>query len=385
MDLSAFFDPLPPYSPNSTDPSYWGNAIDAYDQNFPDWRKADILIMGCQQPQEGQEFAAQAIRNQLFTLAKPSGAFNIADLGNLKTRDTEEGAREALAYAMKLCLEAGKTVLLVGGAQDMGLGLYRAYEEKARPIEYVHIDCQLDIMDQAGHISPASFNQTLLTERPGGIFSFTNLGYQRYLVSESQLGWMKERYFAGIRYGELSNRMEEAEPELRMADLVSFDLSALRYIEATGATHPTPGGFTTMEACRLARYAGLGYRVSAFHVSELVPEQDIREQTALLGALLCWYFVEGYYSRWDDYPRQDLANLQRYAVQLHASIPKIDFYKHTGTGRWWMAVPYQDALDDPNGDSRLVPCSEEDYQTALIDDIPERWWRVYGRLGRNEE
>jgi hypothetical protein len=28
----------------------------------------------------------------------------------------------------------------------------------------------------------------------------------------------------------------------------------------------------------------------------------------------------------------------------------------------------------------LVPCSYSDYETALNDDIPDRWWQVYKKL-----
>ena len=165
-----------------------------------------------------------------------------------------------------------------------------------------------------------------------------------------------------------------------MAHLVSFDLSAIRHSDAPASIFPSPGGFSAFEACRLARYAGLGYRIKSLLLAEFDPEKDANGQSALLMAMMVWYFVEGFYNRKEDFPTEDRSNLRKYSVRLHASVKYIDFFHHPGTGRWWMEVPYQDSLEKPERHNRLVPCSQKDYEFAKTDDIPERWWRAFGRL-----
>ena len=73
-------------------------------------------------------------------------------------------------------------------------------------------------------------------------------------------------------------------PGLRTADMVSFDLSAIRHVDSPAGSFASPGGFNSIEACRLARYAGLGYKTSSFSICEYIPEKDFHDQTAMLGS-----------------------------------------------------------------------------------------------------
>ncbi|MFK7923241.1 MAG: arginase family protein, partial [Bacteroidia bacterium] len=212
------------------------------------------------------------------------------------------------------------------------------------------------------------------------LFEYTNLGYQSYFVGSAEREELGDRYFQAERYGDLFNEIEEAEPALRTADMISFDFSSVRFTDAPGSVFPSPGGFSAFEACRLARYAGLGYKVRSFSLSEYIPEQDPQSQGSLLLSMMLWYFVEGFYSQRDDIPLTDRSNLRKYAVQLHASVPSIDFYQHPSTGRWWMEVPYPEALENPALRNRLVPCSVKDYEFARTDNIPARWWKVFNKL-----
>lgn len=389
MDLSAFFDPIDAdlqAQRQQLTPGHWGTAIATYQQAFPAWEACDLLLMGCREARGGGQSspseAAQALRRELYRLAIPDRRLRLADLGDLKPRQSPEATYEALAYVLSQLIGAGKTVLFFGGSPDLAMGQYMAYEAGERPIGYTHVGARLALEDSQLALNHHSYNHRILTDQPSYLFQFSHLGYQRYLVPESQLWALREQHCLAQRYGELAGQIEEAEPALRQADMVGFDLAAIRQAEAPGAAGTMPGGLGVMEACRLARYAGLAYRVSSFQLGGFYPELDRRSQTAKLAAMLLWYFAEGRANRWDDQPRTDRSNLQRYVVRLHASIEHIDFYKHPGTGRWWMEVPYPAGWTGEQADQGwLVPCSEKDYEFARGDDIPERWWLAYGRLG----
>ena len=58
---------------------------------------------------------------------------------------------------------------------------------------------------------------------------------------------------------------------------------------------------------------------------------------------------------------------------------EIVFYKSNRSERWWMEVP------NPNNKVRyqkhhLVPCSYKDYETALREEMPERWWQAFQKI-----
>lgn len=375
MDLSAFFLPLStPYHPQ---PGYWSKAIARFEQTFPRWEDADIIIIGCPDRHEGtpSHESANQIRGHLYQLASTHEKMKVVDLGNLKPRESAAGFNEMLAYVSKCLLEAGKRTWLMGGRQDIILGQVLGYEDRSGPLSLVQVDASLDLHAMQ---DPASgYLHALLSEYGEWISHFTNLGYHRYRVPKRDQQWMEEQAYTLVRYGSLNGQIIQAEPHLRMAQLVSFDLSAIRASDAPATYHPAPAGFSGIEACQLARYAGLGYGVTSFALTELAASLDHNGQSAYVAALMLWYFVDGHYSRWDDFPRPDRSNLRQYTVQLHASIPHIRFFKHLHSQRWWMEVPSPRAAEAPV----LVPCAQSDYECAKGDDIPARWWTIYNRLG----
>ncbi|RMG54733.1 MAG: hypothetical protein D6722_28690 [Bacteroidetes bacterium] len=384
MDLSAFFSPITVPIPPDPVADSWAAGVPRYESSFPDWQIADLVLIGCREArggaESGLEESAAAIRAQLYRFSLPQARARIVDLGDLRERDDREAYYEAMAYVLHTLFEAGKTVILLGGSQDLTFGAYLAAEGLQQHLEYVHIDSRFDLEASERPQSEHSFNRRIFLHEPGYLFNYTNLGFQRYMVSEGQRQMLGDFHYPAIRYGELAGQIEEAEPHLREAHLVSFDLAAVRLAEAPAAYGATPGGFTSEEACRLARYAGLGYQLKAFWLGGFRPALDPRHQTSMLAAMIAWYVVDGYYSRRDDYPRVDRSNLRKYAVRLHAPVEAIDFFRHTGSDRWWMEVPYPHSLGQPQRPGLLVPCSERDYEFARTDDIPERWWLTFHKL-----
>ena len=387
MDISPFFQAIDEsLSPATycTDPDMWGRRLQVFETTFPAWEQADVVLMGCKGPEEWEqpqeEDALYTTRAQLYRLSVPSESTKVVDLGNLIPKDSQEAFHERLAYVLGVLLKQKKTVLLIGGRQELSYGQFLGYEELEKQIEYVHIDSRFDLEDSEWKLDTQSYNHKIFLHQPDYLYNYTNLGYQRYFVTDTQLQVLKDLNYAAIRYGELARRIEEVEPYLRMADMVSLDLSSIRASEAPGIHRPSPGGFSAEEACRIARYAGLGYQVSSMSFTELAPQYDQRDQSALLTAMMLWYFVQGYAHRKSDAPLPNRKNLRKYTVRLHASIEAIHFYRHPGTGRWWMEVPYQHSLGKKRPKTKLIPCSERDYEFAKGDDIPERWWLEYNKL-----
>jgi len=381
MDLAAFFSPIS-LSPiqEITTPSIQ-DVIDTYYEAFPKWEEADILLIGCSQSADIDPFqAAHLIRRQLYGLSLPVEEVHIADLGNCTIPYMPAEQHEVWADLLAHLLQHHKQLILLGGDQLVTYGQYLAHERVLSTIEYVHIDSCLDLGSGHPELNATSYNRYIFQTQPSHLFDFTNLGYQRYFVSHEDLALIKQHNFSAIRYGKLQEDIASAEPYLRTADLVSFDVSAIRNHDIQGSRLPSPGGFNSIEACRLARYTGLGYRLRSVNFSEYIPSKDPDGQGALLVAMMIWYCIEGYYNKWDDFPREDRANLRKYSVQLHATIEAIHFYYHTQTHRWWMEVPFPSDLGNKFPRNRLVPCTKADYEKAQQDDIPERWWLTFNKL-----
>lgn len=386
MDLSFFFQSLnDPYLRYPRGAQRLGNQIDAYLDEFPDWESADVVFLGCEgtappvEDDDEPECAADAIRAALYPLVAPAPHVRIADLGNLNFKDGPEETYDAIAYVTHRLVKSGKVVVLLGGAQDLTYGLFLAFEKLETEIDYVSVDHSPDIFDSLEGLHSRSFNHKILTHSPNFLSNFSVLGGQTFSVTEIEREALKRLHFSFVRVGELHQNIRNAEPYFRTAHLVSFDLSSIRPADAPGVYLPGYAGFTTEEACRLGRFIGMGYNLNAFALCELYPPADIRGQTARTAALVLWHFVEAYYHKVEDRPKADRSNLQRYRISLNGPIKEIVFYKHERTERWWMEAPAARGGGQPNGPAILTPCAQSDYETALNDEIPERWWQIHTR------
>jgi hypothetical protein len=56
------------------------------------------------------------------------------------------------------------------------------------------------------------------------------------------------------------------------------------------------------------------------------------------------------------------------------------FLKSKKSGRWWMVLKSKNKENTKYRPHQFVPCSYADYQTALNNDIPDRWWKVQQKL-----
>lgn len=380
MDLSVFFQAitLPEALASIQAEPRLGQQLQIHQRTFPDWRSADLVLLSASL-QDHQQLP-QTFRRHLYSLSLPHPRLRMADLGHLKPQENLEDTLEQLSYLLAYLHQEQKTCLLLIDDQSLALAQAQAFEGSESPIELVHIDAQPDLLDSSLLLDQQSFAHALLQPRPQWLFDYTLLGYQRYFVGEEQLDWLSERHYAALRYGQLAAGIEQAEPYLRTAQVVTADLSAVRASDSPGSRVLSPGGFSAEEFCRLARYAGLGYHQLSFSLCGWDPALDRREQSSRLAALAAWYFIDGCTHRYDDFPREDRANLTRYSVRLHASIEKIEFYRHRHSDRWWMEVPHPDHIGEQYPPHRLVACSEADYETAKQDDIPERWWQTFQKL-----
>ena len=104
---------------------------------------------------------------------------------------------------------------------------------------------------------------------------------------------------------------------------------------------------------------------------------DQNQQTAQVVAQLIWYFLDGYYSRKNDFP-VSTKSLVEYVVESKINDMQIRFWKSSKSGRWWMQVPVKTKRKLKR--HKLVPCSYNDYQLACSEDIPDRLLNAFKRF-----
>ena len=390
MELSTYFEPIDSevldYRSREFRPML-GDSIDAYTSAgaFPDWQQARLVLVGVGEDRasvagHGSAASPDLIRRHLYRLAKPHDDLRIADLGNIAAGETVRDTYFAVIEALQQLLDAGCTVAILGGSDDLVFPIYKAYEILGRVINICSVDSRFNL-EGGDTINSDNYLQHIILQQPNYLFDYINLGYQTYFVGHEMIQLMDELKFSTLRLGEMQGDIERAEPMIRYSDVVAVDLSAVRQSDAPGAADPSPHGLYGEQLCQLARYAGMSDKTSTFGLFEMVPDHDRDGQTAHMAAHALWFFIEGFCFRQNDFPSRDRQAYKRFSVELGEDGMTIVFYKSLKSDRWWMEVPCNDnERRERYLRHTLIPCSYHDYLRAMENEIPDLWLHYYNRL-----
>lgn len=389
-DISLYLAPVPgiEYTPSDNPKrKKMGELIDTYDEenNFPDIDHSDMVILGVNEDRQsvgnnGCANAPDIIRNKLYDLHPGDFSPRIADIGNIRKGHKIEDTYFALRSVAAQLIRNKIVPVILGGSQDLTLANYQAYESLGHIINIVSVDSEFDIGEAEGDVDSRSFLSNIILHQPNFLFNYTNIGYQTYFVNQEAIRLMKNMFFDVYRVGEIRAKMQDVEPLVRNADLLSFDMSSVRFSDAPGNANASPNGFYGEEACQIIRYAGLSDKLTSIGFYECNPVYDKNDQTAHLVAQMIWYFIEGFYKRHREFPYKEKQDYLKYIVKIEGQSEEIIFYKSKKSDRWWMEVNCSTDMKAKYERHYLVPCSFTDYQIACENDIPDRWWQAYQKL-----
>ncbi len=352
---------------------------------IPDIEGVDLAIIGINESRLsinnfGTSKAPNFVRKYLYKLYSFSQKINIIDLGNIKAGRNIDDTHFAIKSVLETLLKANIVPIIIGGSQDLTYANYLAYENMGQIINITSIDSSFDLGNAEEEFNTKSYLSKIILHQPNFLFNYTNIGYQTYFVDEEAVDLMQNLYFDVYRLGSVRSDMKEVEPLVRNADMLSFDIGAIRQSEAPGNSNASPNGFNGEEACAISRYAGLSDKLTSFGIYEINPDLDNNGQTAHLAAQMIWYFMDGFYQRKGDFPHKQKQEYFKYIVGMEDKDHDIVFFKSKKSGRWWMQVPQSGYGEEKYNRHFMVPCSIKDYETATKNDIPDRWWQVYQKL-----
>ena len=112
-------------------------------------------------------------------------------------------------------------------------------------------------------------------------------------------------------------------------------------------------------------------------IFNLLPDADVRGQTAQLAAQSLWYFMEGVSQRKDEHPLSAPDAFKKFIVSHNDMDHDIIFYKSLETDRWWFEVP---VIRQTKTRHVLISCSMDDYKKACNQEIPDRWLNAFQKL-----
>ena len=389
-EIAHFFQPLDILNISqgmSYQENQLGNKLHIYSQekDFPEIENMDIAIVGvCEDRRSnnntGSATAPDEVRTYLYKLFPGSYPLKIVDLGNIQPGFEVDDTYYALAETVEFLIKKNVIPFIIGGSQDLTFAQFKGYEKLEQTINIVTIDPLFDLGNPDENISNESYLGKIILYQPNFLFNYSNIGYQTYYVDQSSLTMMSKLYFDAYRLGEIRDNIQEAEPIIRHADMLSFDISSIKHADAPAHNNASPNGFYAEEACQMMRYAGMNDKLTSAGIYEINPSFDIQGKTAHLAAQMFWCFIDGFYNRKKDFPTRTSTEYTRFHVFLQDNKYEINFYKSNKSDRWWMEVPYPSHEKLKFERHTLIPCSYKDYEIACKDEIPDRWWQTYQKL-----
>ncbi len=383
-DIANFFSPVNLLLSNFHQESFAHN-FSINTGNFPDLENIDLAIVGvCEDrlalSNKGSAKAPDDVRKHLYSLFAGSFAPRVADLGNIMPGHTESDTFYALSEVVEFLIKQNIVPVIIGGSQDLTFAQFKGYERLEQTINIVSIDATFDIGSAESELNNKTFLGKIILQQPNYLFNYSNIGYQTYLVPQTSISMMNKLYFDAYRLGQIRDMITEAEPIIRHADMLSFDMNALKHSDAPANEDAQPNGFYAEEACQMMRYAGMNDKLTSVGIYEINPTFDEQGKTASLAAQMIWCFMDGFYNRKKDFPSINSPDYTRFHVFLQENKYEINFYKSNKSDRWWMEVPYPPDKNLKFERHTLIPCSYKDYEIACKDEIPDRWWQTYQKL-----
>jgi arginase family enzyme len=353
-------------------------------EGFPFMHNIKVAIVGLDETRgavkdyDAKE-SADNIRRKLYQLKKHGLQINIADLGNIRSGVTVEDTYVALTETVISLVQARIIPLIIGGSQDFTAAHYKAYKKIDQIINIAGIDPRFDLGLPSEPLSSVTWLGNIVMDQPNHLYNYSNIAHQTYFVGDYAVNMMDNLYFDTYRLGEVNQNIQEIEPIVRNADILTVDMSAIRFGDAPGTLFPSPNGLSGDAICQIMYYAGMSDKMEGLGIYEYVPSLDNRMMTASLIAQMIWYFLEGAGNRKNDWPDSSNSQFTVYNLTLRENNDEIQFLKSNVTGRWWMEIPLNKTKKKLDR-HQLVPCSYNDYQKACNNEIPERWWQALKKL-----
>jgi formiminoglutamase len=270
------------------------------------YEAARVAILGCPQDEgvrrnggrPGAALAPVEIRRALYKMTVNGlESAAVCDVGDVVPQGTLEATHAALQAAVAQLLADGKSVVVLGGGNDISYPDVAALAGHAGDVLAFNVDAHLDVRPDAQRHSGTPYRQ-LLEEGLLKPARFVELGSQPFCSAAAHAQYLKDKGARVVTLGEWRAKgiARVARRALREADRAAavfwgLDVDVVNAAEAPGVSAPNPLGLSGAELCEVAALAGAEARTRILEVSEVNPAFDVDGRTSRLAAAAIWHYL----------------------------------------------------------------------------------------------
>lgn len=275
-----------------------------------------------------------------------------------------EVEHDAILKSIVPMIEANQFFLLVDETDRCVKTLSIAYRYLQKPYIYHHLSNSLDVVLR-NFIEHK--REGKLAYAQDSLIRIDVSAIQKHLFEFDVLDFIEESGGRCLRLGELKNDILLAEANIRDADAIGIQLSAMKKSEMPAKKDNQQSGLFSEEMCQLARYAGFSNKAQNLLIYDFDMDHDRDGISVNVIAQIIYYAIEGFQQRVsEDYSSQDFT---KYVVEMDDIGDTQIFLKGNKSLKWWIAPNNIQEVRD-NIESYLYACSFKDYETAKNGDIP---------------
>ncbi len=333
--------------------------------DYNEFSNINIIIFSISEYRHNQSInkkfnADKDFRKKLYSLYIGNWTSKIYDMGSLVNGNKISDTNYALEKIINSFVKNQIFVITVGGSQNLTTSLYSSIKPLLSSINLVSINNKLDFTKNNN--TEESYLSRIILDDENKLNQFSNIGYQKHLISQDEIGLINKMKFESLSLGKVKSDVNNAEPVLRDSNLTSFDISSVKSGDINNA-HQYPNGLTTYEFCSLSRFSGSG---SKSKVVSFFENWDFSIMNSLLAEAV-WYVIDGFNSRFDENPEEDSDDFVYYHIELDNY--KFKFYKSLITDKWWVEFINDELI---SVEKNIISCTKNDYYQSKNSIISER-------------
>ena len=333
--------------------------------DYNEFSNINIIIFSISEYRHNQSInkkfnADKDFRKKLYSLYIGNWTSKIYDMGSLVNGNKISDTNYALEKIINSFVKNQIFVITVGGSQNLTTSLYSSIKPLLSSINLVSINNKLDFTKNNN--TEESYLSRIILDDENKLNQFSNIGYQKHLISQDEIGLINKMKFESLSLGKVKSDVNNAEPVLRDSNLTSFDIRSVKSGDINNA-HQYPNGLTTYEFCSLSRFSGSG---SKSKVVSFFENWDFSIMNSLLAEAL-WYVIDGFNSRFDENPEEDSDDFVYYHIELDNY--KFKFYKSLITDRWWVEFINDELI---SVEKNIISCTANDYYQSKNSIISKR-------------